>query len=83
MEHVDELNEQIKEKIEHLSPKGSLFESITYYNEIQLDEFLHGMNKEQAIYCLIEAAKSCYRRGAFKLDESEAVSKALRVLGAQ
>jgi hypothetical protein len=83
MEHDEQLNEQIKEKIDQLSPKGSLFDSITYYNEIHLDEFLNGMNKDQAIYCLIEAAKSSYRRGAFKLDESEAISKALRVLGAQ
>ena len=82
MEHNEELKKEMEEKIEQLSPKGSLFESISYYNDIQLDEFLHGMSKEQAIYCLIEAAKASYRRGAFRLEETEAVSKALRVLGA-
>ena len=82
MEHSEELKKEMEEKIEQLSPKGSLFESITYYNDIQLDEFLYGMTKEQAIYCLIESSKAAYRRGAFKIEESEAVSKAIRVLGA-
>lgn len=82
MEHAEELKKEMEEKIEQLSPKGSLFESITYYNDIQLDEFLYGMTKEQAIYCLIESSKAAYRRGAFKIEESEAVSKAIRVLGA-
>ena len=41
------------------------------------------MNQQQAIYCLIESSKAGYRRGAFKIEESEAISKALRVLGGQ
>jgi hypothetical protein len=41
------------------------------------------MNKEQAIYCLIEATKAGFRRGSYNLEECEALSKALRVLGGQ
>ena len=41
------------------------------------------MNQQQAIYCLIEASNAGYRRVSFNLEESEAISKALRVLGGQ
>jgi hypothetical protein len=43
--------------------------------------FLNNLTREQAIYCLVEACKSAYSRGSFKLDESEALSRALRVIG--
>ena len=61
-------------------PKGSLFESINYFDENQLNEFYQNMTREQAIYCLIEAVKAAYRRGAYRLEESEAVSRALRTI---
>jgi hypothetical protein len=41
------------------------------------------MNQQQAIYCVIEASKAGFRRGSYKLEECEALSKALRVLGGQ
>lgn len=82
MDSNDELEKELQEKLEELSPKGSLFESITYYNEEQLNQFLSNMTQEQAIYCLTEAVKTAYRRGAYRIEESEAISKSLRVLGA-
>jgi hypothetical protein len=82
MDSNDQLEKELQEKLEELSPKGSLFESITYYNEEQLNQFLSNMTQEQAIYCLMEAVKVAYRRGSYKLEESEAISKSLRVLGA-
>ena len=82
MDSNTELEKELNEKINELSPKGSLFESITYYSEDHLNEFLLNMNQQQAIYCLMEAVKAGYRRGAYKLEESEAISKSLRVLGA-
>lgn len=81
MDSNEELEKELQEKLEGLSPKGSLFESITYYNEEQLNQFLHNMNQQQAIYCLTEAVKTAYRRGAYKIEESEAISKAIRVIG--
>ena len=83
MEQNDNLEKEINETVEQMSPKGSLFESIHYFNDEQLNLFFQNMNKQQAIYCLIEASKAGYRRGAFKIEESEAISKALRVLGGQ
>jgi hypothetical protein len=80
METNADLQKELEQKIEELTPKGALFESITYYNEEQLNQFLNNMNQQQAIYCLIEATKAAYRRGAFKLEECEAISKALRTI---
>ena len=83
MEHDENLKREIDETVEQMTPKGSLFESIHYFNDGQLNEFYSNMNQEQAIYCIIEAAKAGFRRGAYKLDECEAISKSLRVLGGQ
>ena len=81
MDSSSELEKELQNKIKEMTPKGSLFESITYYDDENLNDFLSNMNQQQAIYCLIEAVKAGYRRGSYKLEESEAISKALRVLG--
>lgn len=81
MDSVKDIEKELQEKINEMSPKGSLFEAINYFDDEQLNEFYHTMTKEQAIYCLIEATKAGYRRGAYKLEECEAISKALRVVG--
>ena len=36
--------------------------------------------KEQAMYCLKQALIACHVRGAFTMEETEAVSKSLRVI---
>jgi hypothetical protein len=38
------------------------------------------MNEEQAMYCLKQALIACHVRGAFTMEETEAVSKSLRIL---
>lgn len=81
METNADLQKELEEKLEELTPKGSLFGVITYYNEEQLNQFLSNLTQEQAIYCIMEAVKTAYSRGSFKLEESEAISKSLRVLG--
>lgn len=81
MDSNEEMAKELQEKLEELSPKGSLFESITYYNDEQLNQFLSNMTQEQAIYCLSQAVKSGFRRGAYSLEESEAISKSIRTLG--
>jgi hypothetical protein len=81
METNSDIQKELEQKLEELTPKGSLFETITYYNEEQLNQFLSNMTQEQAIYCIMEAVKTAYKRGSYKLEESEAISKSLRVLG--
>lgn len=83
MEQNDNLEKELKETVDQITPKGSLFESIHYFNDEQLNVFFQEMNQQQAIYCLVEAAKAGYRRGAFKIEESEAISRALRTIGAK
>jgi len=80
MEHSEDLEKELNKKIDELSPKGSLFESIHYVDDAAINDFLNNMNREQAIYVLIESSKAAFRRGAFKLEECEALSKAIRTL---
>ncbi len=80
MEH-DELQNELQKKLNELNFKGVIFDSINYTSNEQLDNFLNNLTKEQATYCIIEACKSAYKRGSFRLEESEVLSKALRVIG--
>jgi hypothetical protein len=72
-----ENNSQITEKTEII---GNLFETINYSSKEQLNLFIDNMNQDQAWYCLKQAILSCHNRGVFTLEESEAVSKSLRLL---
>jgi hypothetical protein len=82
MEHSNEdiLKEEITEKFKNLTPIGSLFDTINYTSYEDLDKFIVNMSQEQSLYCLMEAVKCSYRRGVFTLEESEAISKSLRIL---
>ena len=82
MEHSNEdiLKEEITEKFKNLTPIGSLFDVINYNSYENLDKFIVNMSQEQSLYCLMEAVKCSYRRGVFTLEESEAISKSLRIL---
>jgi hypothetical protein len=80
MEH-ENLEQELIKKLNEMDSKGVLFDTVNYSSNEQLDSFLNNLTREQAIYCLVEACKSAYSRGSFKLDESEALSRALRVIG--
>lgn len=64
-------------------PIGTLFDSINYYKNEDLEKFITELNYDQAIYCLIQACHSAYGRNAFTLMESELLSKALRKISNQ
>ena len=59
---------------------GSLFDTMHYTSNEQLNLFIDGMNEEQAMYCLKQALIACHVRGSFTMEETEAVSKSLRIL---
>jgi hypothetical protein len=59
---------------------GNLFGTINLLTEDHLDLLLSTMDKEHSIYYLVEAVKSAHKRGAFSIDESEIISKSIRVL---
>jgi spore coat polysaccharide biosynthesis predicted glycosyltransferase SpsG len=80
MEH-ENLEQELLKNLNEMDSKRVLFDSINYNSNEQLNLFLDNLTREQAIYCLVEACKSAYNRGSYKLDESEALSRALRVIG--
>jgi hypothetical protein len=59
---------------------GKLFDSMIYNSQDTLNNFIDNLSKEQANQIIIEAVKSAHSRGVFSLQESELVSKSLRLL---
>jgi hypothetical protein len=59
---------------------GNLFGTIDLLSEEHLELILSTMDKEHALYYLIESVKSSYIRGSYTIGESEVISKAIRIL---
>jgi len=59
---------------------GSLFNSINYRKIEELNKFIDNMNLDQALYCLIQATKHGHNRGIYSIEESEVISKSIRIL---
>jgi hypothetical protein len=59
---------------------GKLFNSIPLLTEDHIQTLLDVMDKEQAIYLLIQAVKHAYHNGIYSLAESEIISKSIRIL---
>ena len=78
----DVLEEQNPEQPVDEQPKpiGTLFDTINYTNLTDLDKFVQNLNGDQSLYCIVHAAKSAHKRGAFSIEESEVVSRAIRIL---
>jgi Zn-dependent oligopeptidase len=74
------MEENVLMNTENQKPVGSLFDTINYYSVENLEEFISTLNQDQALYCIIEAVQSAYRRNAFTMAESEVVSKSIRKL---
>jgi hypothetical protein len=66
--------------MEQKQPIGLLFDSIAYYTPKDVDNLCDDMNLEQSYYMLIKALEFSHRSGVFSLQESEVVSKSLRVM---
>jgi hypothetical protein len=74
---MEDNKEQIQEQPQ---PAGTLFEIINYYSNDDLTKFIDLMNQEQALYTVIQAARSGHRRGVYNMEEAEVISKAIRIL---
>lgn len=61
-------------------PIGQLFNTINYNNMNDLNSFVENLTPDQGLYILVQAARAAHTRGAFGIEESETVSKAIRVL---
>lgn len=82
MEHLEEdkLKSEIINELNNLNDSGTLFNSIEYRSSDGLNDFISNLNDEQAKLCLIEAVKYSFLRGVYSLEESEVLSKSLRIL---
>ena len=84
MEHTkteEELKNELIEQYSKLNPLGDLFGTIQYASYEDLDKFITNLTPEQSLYCIVEAVKFAYSKGIFKIEESETISKSLRIIG--
>lgn len=79
-EQVNEVLEETPSTEEQPKPIGTLFNVINYNNTADLDKFINELTPDQALYCVVQAARAGHQRSAFGMEESEVVSKAIRVL---
>jgi len=66
--------------MEQKQPIGLLFDSIAYYTPNDVNTLCDDMNLEQAYFFLIKALEYSHNSNIFTLQESELVSKSLRIL---
>jgi hypothetical protein len=78
-EQVSEVLEETPQT-EEPKPIGTLFNVINYNNVEDLDRFIQNLTQDQALYCVVQAARAGHQRSAYGMEESEVVSKAIRVL---
>ena len=79
-EVLDETPSTEEQPTEQPKPIGTLFNVINYNNTSDLDRFIDGLTPDQALYCVVQAARAAHQRSAYGMEESEVVSKAIRVL---
>jgi hypothetical protein len=59
---------------------GKLFNSVPLLTENHLQTLIDVMDREQAIFLIVQAVKYAYHNGMYSLGESEIISKSIRVL---
>lgn len=57
-----------------------LFESIRYKSPEDVEKFVESIDSIQSFYVLTKAIDMAYSRGVYSLQESEILSKSIRVL---
>lgn len=61
-------------------PLGFLFQSIAYNSQDDVEKFVDNINLHQSYYVINQAIEVAHSKGIFTLQESEILSKALRIL---
>jgi hypothetical protein len=61
-------------------PIGLLFDSIAYYKPEDVSILTDNLTYEQSFYVLTQALEFAYKANLYSLQESELVSKSLRIL---
>jgi hypothetical protein len=79
-EQITEIEEVAQQETgaETKQPMATLLGSISYENHKDYENFLNGLTLEHAAIVLISAANYAHTKGAFSLDESELIAKAIK-----
>jgi hypothetical protein len=59
---------------------GKLFNSVPLLTDDHLQTLLDVMDREQAIFMLVQAVKYAYMSGVYSIGEVEVISKSIRIL---
>jgi hypothetical protein len=59
---------------------GTLFGTINYDSEENLNKFIDELNSSQAVYCLHQAINYAHSQSIFTMKETEILSKSLRMI---
>jgi hypothetical protein len=62
------------------TPINLLFGSIAIYKTEDVDSLIDNMNFEQSFFYVMQALQYCHNSNVFSLQESELISKSLRIL---
>jgi hypothetical protein len=65
---------------EEIKKYGNLFGSVDLLTKEHLDMILQSMNRDQALFFLVEAIKLAYKNNVYTIGEVEVISKSIRVL---
>jgi hypothetical protein len=59
---------------------GNLFNSIPLHSEEHLETIINTIDKDQAVFFLVQAVKHAYHQGLYSIGESEILSKCIRIV---
>jgi hypothetical protein len=76
----NETNSQETQNPNQDSPKNLLFGTISYVDDAAYETFLNNLNINHSIFLLIAAANFAQAKGAFSIQESETLARAVRLL---
>jgi hypothetical protein len=65
---------------EEIKKYGNLFGTVDLLTQEHLEVILQSMDKNQALFFLVEAIKLSYKNNIFTIGEVEVISKSIRVL---
>ena len=65
---------------EEIKKYGNLFGSVDLFTKDHLETILVNMNREQALFFLVESIKLAYKSNIYTIGEVEVISKSIRVL---
>jgi hypothetical protein len=76
----EEIIKENKEVTQEAAPKAVLLGSISYNEQEDYEKFIENLDVNQSVFVLIAGANFAQSKGAFNLEESELISKAIKTI---